>query len=56
MKKPVVVVNESANKIFEAECKKLIAGGYVLNSSSCGFVDSEEYDYCNVWNAIFMLQ
>jgi len=50
--KPVVTVNESDSQIYEQKCADLIQQGYVLVSASCGFINSESYDYCSSFQAI----
>lgn len=53
--KSVVVVETSDMDIFEKHCASLIAEGYEISSTSCGFVHSERYDFCNSYQAIFVL-
>lgn len=53
-KKPVIVVDESDANKFESQCAILINAGYTLNSSSCGFVNSAEYDFCSSYHAVFV--
>jgi len=53
-RKPVVAVNTSYEDLFEKRCNNLISEGYRLSSSSCGFVQSKEYDFQSVWQAIFV--
>lgn len=54
-KKPVVVVNLNDEQEFEKTCASWIAAGYRLDSSSCGFANSEAYDFASVYHAIFVL-
>ena len=54
MRKPVVVVESADMHEFERECLQLFEDGYRLDSSSCGFVNSEEYDFCQSYQAIFV--
>lgn len=53
-KNPVIVVEENQIDRFEANCARYIDEGYKLSSSSCGFVNSERYDFVNVYQAIFV--
>jgi len=52
--KPVWVLNSNDPARFAEECCKLIEDGYTLSSSSCGFVNSEAYDFCDSYQAIFV--
>jgi len=52
---PVIVVDESDSDKFEERCKRLHEEGYLLQSSSCGFANSEAYDYCTSLQAIWAL-
>ena len=53
-KKPVIAVDESDANKFESQCAILVNAGYTLNSSSCGFVNSAEYDFCSSYHAVFV--
>lgn len=52
--KPIKTVETNDCDEFERECAKLMAQGYELSSSFCGFVNSAEYDFCSSWQAIFV--
>jgi hypothetical protein len=52
--KPLVVVASSDPDEFENKCSELLGSGYTLSSSSCGFVNSIEYDFCDSWHAVFV--
>ena len=52
--KPIIVIEESCPTGFENKCRELIEKGYDLSSSNCGFVQSEAYDFCSVYQAIFI--
>ena len=54
-KNPIVVLEESDGTTFQDKCRMLVKDGYRLNSSSCGFVQSEAYDFCSSWHAVFVL-
>ena len=52
--KPVVAINITDENEFEDRCKELIGDGYKLSSSYCGFANSESYDFCSSYQAIFV--
>jgi len=52
----VKVVDVLTPAEFEKECNELLAQGYTLSSSSSGVVNSEAYDFCNYFHAIFVKQ
>ena len=52
---PVILLNECDEPTFEAECKLLIDSGYIISSTNCGFIDSEEYNYSPVLQAICII-
>jgi len=54
MDKPVVVIEESDSTKFENKCADCIAMGYKLSSASCGFVNSESYEFCSSYQAILV--
>lgn len=54
--KKIIVLNENDESVFEEKCSDLIDKGYVLHSSSCSFVNSDEYNFCSVLQAIFILK
>ena len=52
--KPAIVTVESNDaKEFEDKCNQLREAGYSLKASSCGFVQSEKYDFCSSWMAVW---
>lgn len=51
---PVIAIEFSDKDQFQEKCENLITNGYKIMSSSCGFVDSSEYDFCSVYQAIFI--
>ena len=53
--KPVKTVESSDKVDFENACAELYKLGYVLSSSNCGFVDSQEYGFCSCYHAVFVL-
>jgi hypothetical protein len=52
----LVTVSETDREEFESKCNQFIELGYKLSSSSCGFLNSEEYDFCESYQAILVLQ
>ena len=52
--KHLVVIDESQPDIFAAKCNGYINNGYEVSSSSCGFVQSEAYDFCGSYQAILI--
>lgn len=53
---PVIIVCHYHEDDFEASCKKLFESGYRVSSTSCGFINDAEYDYCISLQAIFVLE
>ena len=56
IKKPIVAVSETDPRIFEQKSERIVNDGYKVLSTSCGFVNSADYDYCEVYQAIFILK
>ena len=50
----VVTISESQQGEFEDKVNDYLSRGYSILSTNCGFVQSEAYDFCNVWNAILI--
>lgn len=50
----IQIVEKQDKDDFEKACNELLKRGYKLSSSSCGFVNSSEYNFCNVYQAIFI--
>lgn len=51
---PVIAVSLGNEAEFERRCEDLVCAGYKLVSASCGFANSEQYDFCGVYQAIFV--
>ena len=51
---PVLTVDVTAPKEFEAECAQLCEAGYRMASCNVGFVNSEQYDFASSYMAIFV--
>jgi hypothetical protein len=52
---PIVIVNETGKENFQNLCSKMVEDGYILSSSSCGFVNSKDYNFQDIFQAIFVL-
>ena len=52
----VKVIEESDYTAFETKCNTLLEEGYKVIAASCGFVNSEKYDFCNAYQAILVKQ
>lgn len=50
----IKVVEESKPNVFEEKVNELLKMGYKISSTSCGFVNSEAYDFCSVYQAILI--
>ena len=48
----IVTVSFSKQGCFEDTVNEYLKEGYKLSSSNCGFVNSEAYDFVDVWQAI----
>ena len=51
-KRKIKVVNLVDENDFEKEINQLLELGYQISSTSCGFIDSKEYDFCTSFQAI----
>ncbi len=51
---PILVVEHSDSDKFQDECRQLIEADYRLDSSHCGFVNSDAYDFCASYHAVFV--
>jgi len=50
----IEVVETSDPDKYKAQMNKLLAEGYRISSTSCGFVNSEQYDFCGMYQAILV--
>lgn len=48
----IITVSENAQSQFEYMVNGYLQDGYKILSTSCGFVNSESYDFCESWQAI----
>jgi len=55
MNRSIVTVEDSQGANFEVKCQALVKRGYKLVCASCGFVNSEQYDFCDSFQAVFAL-
>ena len=57
MKQPrVLVVDESQADGFERRCASLLEKGYKMAACSCGFIPSEQYDFCLSLQAVMVYE
>jgi predicted ArsR family transcriptional regulator len=50
-----IIVEQSDPEMFEKLCNILHNHNYVGKSYCCGFANSERYDFCSSYQAIFVL-
>lgn len=48
----IQVVNTSNHATFVVKVNELVSEGYKVLSTSCGFANSEKYDFCDCYHAI----
>lgn len=48
----IKIVEDSDKDKFEKEVNSLLSEGYRLSSSYCGFIQSENYDFCSSYHAV----
>lgn len=51
----VETIDESSELDFRRKINVLLNQGYLLSSSSCGFVNDAKYDFCGSWQAVLVL-
>lgn len=54
MKYKVEIVDTCNGMRFKEKCEALLNAGYEMKSCSCGIVQSEEYDFCSSYMAVFI--
>ena len=54
MKSSIKVIDMTDTKEFQNECNQYLKAGFRLSSSSCGFINSEQYEFCTSYQAIFI--
>ena len=50
----IEVVNESNETNFQNNVNAFLSEGYKISSTSCGFIDSADYDYSPCFMAILV--
>lgn len=50
----IIVIEANSKPEFVGKVNFNLERGYKISSTSCGFVDSAEYDYCSVYQAILV--
>ena len=51
---PVVTIETASGKDFETTCAQLHEAGYTMKACNVGFVNSEQYDFCASYMAIWV--
>jgi hypothetical protein len=54
MTEEITVIEANSTAEFVERVNFNLKRGYKISSTSCGFVDSSEYDYCSVYQAILV--
>lgn len=54
MTEEIIVIEANSKTEFVGKVNFNLERGYKISSTSCGFVDSSEYDYCSVYQAILV--
>lgn len=52
--KEMVVVELTDSQKFEDVCNGYLSDGYIVSSTSCGFANSEKYDFCSCYHAVLI--
>lgn len=55
-KKKVRLFESQSESEFEGFANAMIEDGYIMQSSSCGFINSENYNFNSIYQAIFILK
>ena len=48
----IKTIAESSQGQFEKMINDYLSDGWILLSSNCGFINSEQYDFQHLWQAI----
>ncbi|HHX61782.1 MAG TPA: hypothetical protein GX707_13925 [Epulopiscium sp.] len=48
----IKVINECNEHVFESTVNEYLSKGYKISSTSCGFLNSEEYEFVTNFQAI----
>ena len=54
MNQEILVLEESDKGKFEFNVNVYLSEGWTISSTSCGFVNSERYDFCSTYQAILI--
>ena len=52
--KEIKVLSSASEDVFENHVNILLGDGWQILSASAGFVNSEKYDFCSVYQAILV--
>lgn len=55
MSEKIITIESSDCDKFEAQVNDLLSDGYRISSTSCGFVSSEQYDFCSSYHAVLVI-
>jgi hypothetical protein len=50
----IKVIDSCDSTKFEKEVNEFLSKGYIVSSTSCGFVPSEKYEFCSSYQAILV--
>lgn len=53
--KEIITIHRADEDDFTKQTNELLKEGWKILSTSCGFVNSESYDFCGVYQAILGL-
>lgn len=56
MSQQIKVIERNNAVVFAEEVNFHLADGYIVSSTSCGFVNSDRYDFCHNYQAILILE
>lgn len=54
MAQEIITVEQNDPDRFENQVNELLAEGWRIHASHCGFIDSAEYHFCSSWQAILV--
>lgn len=54
MTEEIIIIEANSKTEFVEKVNFNLKRGYKISSTSCGFVDSAEYDYCSIYQAILV--
>lgn len=50
----IKIIDSDSSKNFEEEINELLKEGWTISSTSCGFINSEEYSFKDLYQAILI--